>query len=151
MCTLGLLEITMNPLKSFQNTVILVMMVTAPPFGLASWFLSSVFAKGFLLGVAAGGFWFAVKLTVGRKLIDRGGHSISLFFLGGFFPMVIWAVSLYAAYFLDTAKMHGCFGVLAGLLLVQAVIIVIGITGLDLLGNASMKVPSPEDTGEVRF
>ncbi len=134
----------MNLLKTFQNTVIRLLMFTMPPLVLAAWFLSPVFAKGFIIGVAGGSLWFLTKVAQGKNLIRGSWRSITLSFLGGTFLTLVNMAALYAAYFLDRYSLCGCFGVLAGLLLVQAVIILIGITGWDLHGNTSVGTTSPE-------
>lgn len=139
----------MNPLKTFQNTAIRLIILAVPPVGAGTWFLSPILAKGFLLGVAAGCFWLAIKLAMARNLARGARYSTFLFSLMGIFPMGIYAAALYAAYFLDTDKLRACFGVIGGLLLVQAVIILIGITGWDLRETKSLETPAPESPSEM--
>jgi hypothetical protein len=144
-----LLKNRMNPLKTFQKTAFRLIILAVLPAGVGAWFLSPIFAKGFMLGVAAGCFWLAIKFALARNFTRGARYSAMLFSLGGPFSMVIYAAALYAAYFLDTDKFRGCFGVIAGLLLVQAVIILIGITGWDLHGNKSFETRSPESPSEM--
>lgn len=102
-----------------------------------------------MLGAAAACVWLAIKFTLAHNLSGGARYNVILFSLGGPFSLVIYAAALYAAYFLDTDKFRGCFGVIAGLLLVQAVVILIGITGWDLRNYKSAKTPSPENPSEM--
>ncbi len=140
----------MNTLKTFQNMVLRLMVIIVPPLGLGAWFFSPVFATGFMFGVAAGGLWLALKLAQGRSLIRGYRRGTFFFLLGGVFPILFGAAALYIAHIMDMNKVHGCFGVLAGLLLVQAVILLIGITGWDLRVNSVVETTPPGSSSETQ-
>ena len=133
----------MNALKSFQNTFVRFVLLSAAPLGLALWLVAPMLTKGFLLGVAAGCAALIVKLHQARTIIKRGGRSrISL--LAGGFSTLIYALAFYAAYRTGTERFLAGAGVFAGLLLVQGVIMTIGITSWDLQKVGTGGVPSPK-------
>ena len=132
----------MNALKSFQNTFVRFVVLSAAPLGLALWLVAPMLTKGFLLGVAAGCAALIVKLQQARTIIRRPGRRPRVSFLVGGFSMVIYALAFYAAYRTGPDRFLAGAGVFTGLLLVQGVIMTIGITSWDLRKVGTVGMPS---------
>lgn len=127
----------------------LILLSTAP-LVLATWLLAPVFTKGLVLGVAAGSVWLIIKLRQARTIIRRPGRRPRAFLLASGFSTFIYALAFYAAYRMGADKFLAGFGVFAGLLLVQGVIMSIGLTSWDLRAAGAVGGPSPDNCSGIQ-
>lgn len=104
-------------------------------FGLAGalYFLSPVAAKGLLAGgiVGAVGFWLNARNAEKLAFMPRAKVN-SAVYRATLIRMVLYALAFYWSFTLDREKMYGLLGALAGMFVIQIVLIGMGLTGFDL-------------------
>jgi len=89
-------------------------------------------AQGVMLGGTAALLGFEISVRTFR-LEKRSGDQVK------FWPSIWWVIRFFAylaallkGYSLDTMQYRGLFGALAGLLIVRVIVMVVGVTGIDL-------------------
>lgn len=104
--------------------------------GVVAFYFDKVVGKGLLIGGLAGVLAFWIMAYRVEKLATQPLDRVqSELFKGMLIRMVIYALSLGRAFYLDTESMHGLIAAALGLFITHLVMIVLGITGLDLRNN----------------
>jgi len=106
--------------------------------GAVAFYFDRIVAQGLLLGGLAGVVAFWIMALRVEKLAQQPANRVqSEIFKGMAIRMAIYALSLGRAYYLDTETMHGLLAAVLGLFVTHLVMIILGITGLDLRKNGN--------------
>ncbi len=99
----------------------------------AAYAFSPVVAKGILMGGVCGAltFWLNVRNAEKLAFLPRAKVN-SAVYRSTLIRMGLYALAFYWAFTLDRESMHGLLGALAGMFVVQIVLIFLGLTGFDL-------------------
>lgn len=101
--------------------------------GAIAFYFNAIVAQGLLLGGLAGVVAFWIMALRVEKLAQQPANRVqSEIFKGMAIRMLIYALSLGRAYYLDTESMYGLLAAVLGLFVTHLVMIILGITGLDL-------------------
>ena len=123
----------METLRSFRLLAVrLSLLLTAVAAGIAAIFGWPA-VQGVLMGGIAGtlAFWLTARQV--EKLATGGKSKVYSVPLGWrFLEMLIYILVLARAYTLDREALSGFLGAVAGLFIIRAVIVLLGVTGLDL-------------------
>ena len=89
--------------------------------------------QGLLIGGLAGAlvFWFQAR-AVERVAKDRSGSVHSRLSAWSVIRIVVYAIVLTRAYFLDPEGFTGLIGAVIGLFIIVLAVVILGATGLDL-------------------
>lgn len=92
-----------------------------------------IVAKGLLAGGICGafGFWLNVRNAEKLAFLPRAKVN-SAVYRSTLIRMGLYALAFYWSYSLDRDDMHGLLGALAGMFVIQIVLIFLGFTGFDL-------------------
>ncbi len=123
----------MEPLRRFRLICVRVSLIITALAGFGLYKFYPQMAKGVLLGGIGGVlvFWlFAVSLE--RVANGAEPQLRSHAYRWTFLRLIVYGLVLLKAYTLDTRSLLGLFGAAGGLLIVRAVALVLGLTGLDL-------------------
>ena len=123
----------MEPLKRFRMLVVRITLALTAIAGIGGWAFDPTVGKGLLAGGIGGvlAFWLTAltieKLAVGPKEKARR-HAYTWTAV----RLLIYTCVLVRAYTWDPDALRGFLGAAAGLLIVRAVTVTLGLTGLDL-------------------
>lgn len=121
------------PLRRFRIAVVRYSLAGTLLVALAGYRFDPHFSTGAFMGGIAGvlGFWIiAVRL---EKLAFMAPEKVNFAALTWTtFRFALYGVVLVRAYYLDRDSMHGMFGAVVGILVVRAVLMFLGITGIDM-------------------
>jgi len=94
---------------------------------------STVAAKGLLIGgiLGAVGFWMNARNAEKLAFLPLAKVN-SAVYRATLVRMVLYALAFYWSFTLDREKMYGLLGALAGMFVIQIVLIGMGLTGFDL-------------------
>ena len=92
-----------------------------------------VAAKGLLAGgvIGAFGFWLNVRNAEKLAFLPRAKVN-SAVYRSTLIRMGLYALAFYWSFSLDRDGMHGLLGALAGMFVIQIVLVFLGLTGFDL-------------------
>lgn len=121
------------PLRRFRIAVVRYSLALTVLIALAGYRFDPHFSTGALMGGIAGilGFWIiAIRL---EKLANIPAEKVNFAALTWTtFRFALYGTVLVRAYYLDQESMHGMFGAVVGILGVRAVLMFLGITGIDM-------------------
>ncbi len=123
----------MEPLKRFRLMAVRIALLLTALGGFGTYKFDPVLAKGILIGGIGGvlGFWLTALsvekvATMPKKKVKLSVYNWTIICL------LIYGLVLGRAYMWDPETFHGFWGAAGGILIIRAVTIFLGLTGLDL-------------------
>lgn len=123
----------MDPVKRLRLMTVRYSLVAVLLIAGIALYFDRIVAQGVALGGLAGVLAFWVTALRVRRLATLPANRVqSEMFTGMAIRMVIYALSLVRAYYLDPESRHALFAAALGLLVTHLVMVILGLTGLDL-------------------
>lgn len=127
---------TMEPVRRLRRLAVFSALGLSVLAAGIAFIFDRVVAQGILLGGFAGVLPFWIMAFRLEKLASNAPDIIELFsFRWSFFRLLIYALALGRAYFLDPETAHGLIAAVGGLFVLRVVLIFLAFTGLDLPAN----------------
>lgn len=138
----------MEPLRRFRMMAVRAALALTGLGALGAYAFDRRVALGVMMGGIGGvlGFWLIARWA--EKLANPDGNKVkSAAYKWTGVRLLIYGLVLGRAYLLDPEGFRGFWGAVGGLLIIRAVVLVLGVTGLDLKPEERPDRTGPDSSG----